>query len=174
MQRTQSRSDFEATLTLEVEAAFIEAPGAFPRLGRLLLPPRTSGTSLVDVVAIPSNPLDLALASRTSHSARHESSYVPGSECVGRVLESDVQPTGSWVYAHAMRHRHLPAPSPSRSWSLTKNSRPCPTGSTRSWPPQWGIPSRLPSYSWLGKRTSSRERLSSYRAPAGQSGRSPS
>jgi NADPH:quinone reductase-like Zn-dependent oxidoreductase len=45
------------------------------------------------------NPLDLVIASGTFHSARHEAPYVPGSECVGTVLESDHYPPGSLVYA---------------------------------------------------------------------------
>ncbi len=53
MQKARSRSDNQATLTAKVEAAFIEAPSSFPRLSSLLLPPGTSGTSLVAVVAAP-------------------------------------------------------------------------------------------------------------------------
>ncbi|WP_329236653.1 zinc-binding dehydrogenase [Streptomyces sp. NBC_01460] len=62
------------------------------------MPPRTPGTTLVAVVAAPLNPLDLVIASGTFHSARHEAPYVPGSECVGVVLDSDRYVPGSWVY----------------------------------------------------------------------------
>ncbi|MFD4903412.1 zinc-binding alcohol dehydrogenase family protein [Streptomyces sp. NPDC058411] len=79
-------------------AAIVDAPGSEPRLGRVVLPPRTPGTTWVAVVAAPLNPLDLVIASGTFHSARHESPYVPGSECVGVVLDSDRHPPGSWVY----------------------------------------------------------------------------
>ncbi|MEC3978026.1 hypothetical protein QMK34_22380 [Amycolatopsis sp. H20-H5] len=51
------------------------------------------------MIAAPLNPLDLAIASGTFHSVRHEAPYVPGSECVGMVLDSDRYPPGSWVYA---------------------------------------------------------------------------
>ncbi|GJF35193.1 NADPH:quinone reductase [Kitasatospora sp. NE20-6] len=82
-----------------IQAAIVDAPGAEPRLGPVVLPPRTPGTTLVSVVAAPLNPLDLVIASGTFHSARHEDPYVPGSECVGVVLESDRHAPGSWVYA---------------------------------------------------------------------------
>lgn len=80
-------------------AAIVDAPGVEPRLGSVVLPPRTSGTTLLGVVATPLNPLDLAIASGTFHSARHEDPYVPGSECVGVVLDSEHYQAGSWVYA---------------------------------------------------------------------------
>ncbi|MET9558455.1 zinc-binding alcohol dehydrogenase family protein [Streptomyces sp. NPDC006645] len=85
--------------THEVLAAIVDAPGAEPRLGPLALPPRTPGNTLLAVVAAPLNPLDLVIASGTFHSARHEAPYVPGSECVGVVLDSDHHATGSLVYA---------------------------------------------------------------------------
>src|SRR3954454_20732859 len=82
-----------------VAAGIVDAPGAEPRVGRVALPPRTPGTTLLSVVAAPLNPLDLLIASGTFHSARHDDPYVPGSECVGVVLESDVCSPGSRVYA---------------------------------------------------------------------------
>ncbi|MCZ4098690.1 zinc-binding dehydrogenase [Streptomyces sp. So13.3] len=82
-----------------VAAAVIDSPGAAPRLGSVVLPAWTSGSTLVAVVAAPLNPLDLVIASGTFHSVRHEAAYVPGSECVGVVLRSDRHPPGSWVYA---------------------------------------------------------------------------
>jgi NADPH:quinone reductase-like Zn-dependent oxidoreductase len=82
-----------------VRAAIIDAPGAEPRLGSVMLPPRTPGSTLIAVTAAPLNPLDLLIASGTFHSARHEAPYVPGSECVGTVLDSDRYPPGSLVYA---------------------------------------------------------------------------
>ncbi|WP_328950872.1 zinc-binding alcohol dehydrogenase family protein [Streptomyces sp. NBC_00184] len=82
-----------------IRAAVVDAPGAAPRVGSVVLPPRAPGTTLVSVVAAPLNPLDLVIASGTFHSARHESPYVPGSECVGVVLDSDRHQPGSWVYA---------------------------------------------------------------------------
>lgn len=82
-----------------IRAAIVDAPGAEPHLGSIVLPPRTPGTTLITVVAAPVNPLDLLIASGGFHSARHESPYVPGSECVGVVVDSDRYAAGSWVYA---------------------------------------------------------------------------
>lgn len=82
-----------------VRAAVIDAPGTEPRLESTVLPPRTAGTTLVTVAAAPVNPLDLLIASGSFHSVRHDAPYVPGSECVGVVLESDEHVPGSWVYA---------------------------------------------------------------------------
>ncbi len=82
-----------------IRAAIVDGPGAEPRLGSVVLPPRTPATTLVAVTAAPLNPLDLVIASGTFHSARHESPYTPGSECVGAVLESDRYLPGCLVYA---------------------------------------------------------------------------
>ncbi len=83
----------------EVTAAIIDAPGSEPRVGTISLPVRTAGSTVLRVVAVPLNPLDLLIASGSFHSARHDEPYVPGSECVGVVLESDRYPVGTWVYA---------------------------------------------------------------------------
>lgn len=89
----------EATRVREaIRAAIVDGPGAEPRLGTVVLGPRMPGTTLVAMVAAPLNPLDLVIASGTFHSARHEDPYVPGSECVGVVLDSDRYATGTWVY----------------------------------------------------------------------------
>lgn len=82
-----------------VDAVTIDAPGADPRRRRVALPPRRPGSTLLRVVAAPLNPLDLLIASGTFHSARHELPYVPGSECVGVVVESERYRPGSVVYA---------------------------------------------------------------------------
>lgn len=84
---------------MEVLAAIVDAPAAEPRVGSIILPRRAAGTTLLAVQAAPLNPLDLLIASGNFHSARHEDPYVPGSECIGVVLESDSYPIGSVVYA---------------------------------------------------------------------------
>ncbi|WP_170151959.1 quinone oxidoreductase family protein [Subtercola boreus] len=83
----------------DLPAAIIDRPGVEPRTGSIDLPPREPGQTLLSVAAAPLNPLDLLIASGDFHSARHEEPYVPGSECVGTVLESDSYPVGSIVYA---------------------------------------------------------------------------
>jgi NADPH:quinone reductase-like Zn-dependent oxidoreductase len=82
-----------------VSAAIIDAPGAEPHVGAMPLPARVAGTTLLQVLAAPLNPLDLAIASGAFHSARYEVPYAPGSECAGTVLESDRYAAGARVYA---------------------------------------------------------------------------
>ena len=88
-----------APARVRVDAVTVDAPGADPRARQVPLPPRTSGATLLDVVAAPLNPLDLLIASGGFHSARHEAPYVPGSECVGVVVKSDRFAPGTTVYA---------------------------------------------------------------------------
>ena len=80
-------------------AGIVNAPGAEPLVGWIELPTRAPGATLLQVIAAPLNPLDLLIASGTFHSVRHESPYVPGSECVGVVIDSDRFARGSLVYA---------------------------------------------------------------------------
>ena len=82
-----------------MRASIIDAPGSVPRSGSIERPLRVPGTTRIAVLAAPLNPLDLLIASGNFHSARHETAYVPGAECVGSVLESDTHPIGSLVYA---------------------------------------------------------------------------
>ena len=84
---------------VQVRAAIVDAPGAEPRVGLIERSPDSPGTTLIEVSAAPLNPLDLLIASGTFHSARHETAYVPGSECVGTVIRSDRYSPGSVVYA---------------------------------------------------------------------------
>src|SRR3954454_3038202 len=111
-----------------VAAGIVDAPGAEPRVGRVALPPRTPGTTLLSVVAAPLNPLDLLIASGTFHSVRHESPYVPGSECVGVVVESDTHLVGTTVYAEC--HASPTAPGSLASHVLVANEDvlPLPDG----------------------------------------------
>ena len=64
-----------------------------------MLPQRRAGTTLLEFVAAPLNPLNLLIASGGFDSDRHEQPYVPGSECVGVVLASDRFATGPLIYA---------------------------------------------------------------------------
>jgi NADPH2:quinone reductase len=82
-----------------MSAAVVDAPGASPRLCSVDLPVRAPGSTLVQVLAAPVNPLDLLVASGGFHSARYDMPYVPGSECAGTVLASDRYAPGTLVYA---------------------------------------------------------------------------
>ncbi len=111
-----------------IAAAIVDAPGAEPRLGSVVLPPRTPGTTLVAVVAAPLNPLDLVIASGTFHSARHEAPYVPGSECAGVVIDSDRYPPGSVVYAECRASPATPGAFATRVLAADEDLLPLPGG----------------------------------------------
>ena len=89
----------DARIAHRVRAAIVDAPGSEPRVGQVELAERMPGTTLIEVIAAPLNPLDLLIASGNFHSARHEGAYVPGAECVGTVIESDAFEAGALVYA---------------------------------------------------------------------------
>lgn len=112
----------------EVLAAIVDRPRAAPRLAPVALPPRTPGTTLVAVVAAPLNPLDLVIASGTFHSVRHEAPYVPGSECVGLVLDSDHHRPGSWVYAECHASPATPGSFATRVVVADEDLLPLPHG----------------------------------------------
>jgi NADPH2:quinone reductase len=99
MTNAMSRSSSLATAPQQVAAAIIDHPGASPRLGTVDLPGAPPGRSVVRVLAAPVNPLDLHIASGKFHSLRHSKPYVPGSECVGVILQSARYEPGSRVYA---------------------------------------------------------------------------
>lgn len=82
-----------------IRAAVIDGPGAPPHVGTVEVPALAPGHSVLRIVAAPVNPLDLLIASGTFHSARYEQPYVPGSECVGVVVQSRWHPVGTQVYA---------------------------------------------------------------------------
>jgi NADPH:quinone reductase-like Zn-dependent oxidoreductase len=111
-----------------IRAAIIDVPGAEPRLGSIVLPLRTPGTTLVAVTAAPLNPLDLVIASGTFHSARHEEPYVPGSECAGVVLDSDRYPVGSRVYAECHASPGAPGAFAAQALIVDEDLLPLPDG----------------------------------------------
>ncbi|WP_353647428.1 zinc-binding dehydrogenase [Nakamurella sp. A5-74] len=112
----------------ETAAAVVDRPGAAPRLDSIAMAPRTAGTTLLSVLAAPLNPLDLLIASGAFHSARHEVPYVPGSECVGVVQESDIHPAGSLVYAERRASPTTPGTFADRVLVRDADVLPLPAG----------------------------------------------
>lgn len=125
---TTALSAPRAPLERTVAAAIVDSAGAEPRLGTIVLPPRRQGTSLLAVVAAPLNPLDLLIASGAFHSVRHEAPYVPGSECVGVVLESDRHPAGTAVYGECHASPTNPGPFASHVVIDDDDLLPLPSG----------------------------------------------
>ncbi len=111
-----------------MDAAIVDSPGAEPRFGQVELPTRTPGTTLISVTAAPLNPLDLLIASGGFHSVRHESPYVPGSECVGVVVDSDRYSSGSLVYAECHAGPTTPGAFATRVLVADDDVLPLPEG----------------------------------------------
>lgn len=126
MSSTPSHVDTDSRA--RIRAAVVDDPGAAPRVGSVELSPRTTGTTLVSVVAAPLNPLDLVIASGTFHSVRHGAPYVPGSECVGVVLDSDRHQPGSWVYAECHASPETPGSLATRVLVDDDDLLPLPEG----------------------------------------------
>lgn len=119
----RSRAESDA-----IRAAVVDAPGREPRLGSIVWGPRGAGTTSVEVIATPLNPLDLLIASGTFHSVRHEHPYVPGSECVGIVLESDRYASGTWVHAECHASPDTPGSFATRVRVADEDVLPLPAG----------------------------------------------
>ncbi len=81
-----------------VRAAVLHAHGETPAVEDFDLPARESGQALVEVLAAPLNPVDLAIAAGTFHGGGPKPPYVVGREGVGRVLEGDGLEQGARVY----------------------------------------------------------------------------
>lgn len=111
-----------------IRAAIVQTPGSEPLIGSIALRPRAAGTTLLAVLAAPLNPLDLLIASGTFHSSRHEAPYVPGSECVGIVLDSESQPAGTWVYAQCHPSPRNPGAFATQTLVLDEELVPLPVG----------------------------------------------
>ncbi len=85
-----------------IRAAIVEEIGASPRLTTLELGERQPGTTVVQVLAAALNPLEIGIAAGLVPMLRHDQPYVPGIECVGSVVESDLFAVGDLVYGECM------------------------------------------------------------------------
>jgi len=81
-----------------VKAALIREIGGLPELAEIDSPARDSGRALVEIDAVPLNPIDVALASGKHYLGPPKTPYVPGSEGVGRIVEADALEPGTRVY----------------------------------------------------------------------------
>ena len=81
-----------------MRAARIEELGQPPVLAEVDEPRRESGQALVAPVAVPLNPIDIATATGRFYGGSPDTPYIPGSEGVGRALESDSLEAGSLFY----------------------------------------------------------------------------
>jgi NADPH:quinone reductase-like Zn-dependent oxidoreductase len=81
-----------------MRAAVIERVGEPPVLGDVPEPERGEGQALVDVLAVPLNPVDLSIAAGRFYAGPPQTPYVPGNEGVGRVVESDAVEPGTRIW----------------------------------------------------------------------------
>jgi NADPH2:quinone reductase len=81
-----------------VRAARIPDLGSPPRLEEVEAPKRSAGQALVAPTAVPLNPVDIATGTGRFYGGSPPTPYTPGSEGVGKIIESDVHAAGTRVY----------------------------------------------------------------------------
>jgi NADPH:quinone reductase len=81
-----------------VRAALIREIEGLPEPAEIDAPERDEGRALVEIHAVPLNPIDIALASGKHYLGPPKTPYVPGSEGVGTVVEADSLEPGTRVY----------------------------------------------------------------------------
>ena len=83
-----------------MRAAVLRELGTPPELGDVPEPARSDGDTLVRVRAAPLNPIDIAVGSGRFYGGHPDLPYVPGSEAVGEVVESDSLKQGELVWVN--------------------------------------------------------------------------
>ena len=81
-----------------MRAAAITTIGEPPELSDHNLPTPQAGHTLIEVLAAPINPVDLAVSSGHFFAGHPDPPYVPGAEAVGRVIESSTYAAGALIY----------------------------------------------------------------------------
>jgi NADPH2:quinone reductase len=81
-----------------VKAALIRELGRLPEPAEVDPPTREQGRALVEMHAVPLNPVDIVLATGRHYLGPPKTPYVPGSEGIGTVVESDSLAAGTRVY----------------------------------------------------------------------------
>lgn len=89
-----------------MHAAVVPAVGELPEPREIPEPRARRGESLLEVLAAPLNPIDLAVASGRFYGGHPTPPYVPGCEGVGRVVESDSWQRGALVWAYGAQIGH--------------------------------------------------------------------
>jgi NADPH:quinone reductase len=82
-----------------MRAAVVRELGAPPEPSDVA-DPAADGEALVDVLATPLNPIDVAVGAGRFYGGHPELPYVPGCECVGTIRESAVHARGTLVWVH--------------------------------------------------------------------------
>ena len=83
-----------------MRAALITELGRLPEIGEAPDPVRGDGEVLIWVLAVPLNPIDVNVGAGRFYGGSPALPYVPGCECVGRVVEGETLEPGTLVWAH--------------------------------------------------------------------------
>jgi NADPH2:quinone reductase len=83
-----------------MRAAVITELGRLPEVGEAPDPVRGKGDALIQVVAVPLNPIDVNVGAGRFYGGSPPLPYVPGCEGVGRVVEGETIAAGTLVWAH--------------------------------------------------------------------------
>ena len=83
-----------------MRAAVISEIGRLPEVRDVAEPDARDGETVVDVLAAPLNPIDVAVAAGRFYGGHPEAPYVPGCEAVGRVRASRTLERGTLVWVH--------------------------------------------------------------------------
>ena len=89
-----------------MRAALVREIGRPPELGEAPDAARGAGEALVEVLAVPLNPIDVNVAAGRFYGGSPPTPYVAGSEAVGVVRESDAHKPETLVWAHAGTKRN--------------------------------------------------------------------
>lgn len=82
-----------------MRCALLRELGASPEPAEADVPSPGAGQSLLQVLAAPINPVDLAVGSGRFFAGNPDPPYVPGAEAVGRVVSSEHFSDGTLIYA---------------------------------------------------------------------------
>jgi len=83
-----------------MRAAVVREIGRPPEDGEAPDPARGEGEALVEVLAVPLNPIDVNVALGRFYGGHPPLPFIAGSECVGRVVEGESLEPGTPVWAH--------------------------------------------------------------------------
>jgi NADPH:quinone reductase len=89
-----------------MRAAVVREIGRPPELDAAPEPVRAEGETLLEVLAVPLNPIDVNVAAGRFYGGSPPTPYVAGSEAVGVVRESEAVMPGTRVYAHVGTKRN--------------------------------------------------------------------
>jgi NADPH:quinone reductase len=89
-----------------MRAALVKEIGRLPEPAEAPEPARESGETLLEVLAVPLNPIDVNVAAGRFYGGSPPAPYVAGSEAVGVVRESEALSPGTLAWAHAGTRRN--------------------------------------------------------------------